>query len=161
MTDLGRYRFTCRNGVALPSTVVNCSDDGLHLAVKNTQNESSCNCKESKTMKSFSTDFTTETMPPMKSTNKNSQRKTTGLTETEHNNTINDGIDLIEILNWNGNMDKKYNNILPKSHMHTINGGFGFTKTLRCNGKLNKKYKNIPPESHMHTLNGGFDFIKH
>ncbi|VDI48510.1 Hypothetical predicted protein [Mytilus galloprovincialis] len=66
VTDLGRYAFTCRNGVALPNTVVNCSDDGLRLEVRKIHNESSCNCKDS--MKSFSTDSLTETTMTMAST---------------------------------------------------------------------------------------------
>ncbi|VDH98481.1 Hypothetical predicted protein [Mytilus galloprovincialis] len=59
VTDLLFYEFSCRNGVSLPNTVVNCSDDGLRLAVTIMPNESSCNCQNSITMKSFSTDLTT------------------------------------------------------------------------------------------------------
>lgn len=50
-------------------------DYGLRLAVTKMQNESSCNCKESNAMKSLSTEFTTETTPPMKSTIAKAQHK--------------------------------------------------------------------------------------
>ncbi|CAC5400801.1 unnamed protein product [Mytilus coruscus] len=78
-----------------------------------------------------------------------SRTKHSDITDTEISNTINDGVELIKTLNWDGQMDKKYNNIPPKSHMNTIYGGIGFIKSLNCNGQMNKENNNIPPKSHM------------
>ncbi|VDI44188.1 Hypothetical predicted protein [Mytilus galloprovincialis] len=132
-----RYEFTCRNGATLPNTVVNCSDDGLRLAVSRIQNESSCNCNEPISMKYSSLDLTTETNPAMESTIDNVQHKTktkalilsgiaasitlitafivlkkfiattsriknSDLTDTEHNNTINDGYNFIKTIFFDG-----------------------------------------------------------
>ncbi|CAG2242629.1 unnamed protein product [Mytilus edulis] len=130
VTDLGRYSFTCRNGVALPNTVVNCSDDGSRLAVTRIHNESSCNCKESISMKSSPMDLTIETTRAMESTihttsGMESTTETTramesnidksDMTDTEINKTIDDGIDFITTID--GETSKTYNNIPPESHI--------------------------------------------
>ncbi|CAG2249865.1 unnamed protein product [Mytilus edulis] len=164
VTDLRSYSFTCRNGVNLPNTVLNCSDDESSLAVTRIQNETSCNCNESSSIKSSSLEITTDTHPAMESTIDKVQHTTktkANLTDTEHNSTINDGIDVIKTINYNGQMDKKYYNIPPKSHMNTLYNGIDVSKNLNCNKQMDKEgYNNIPPECHMNRINGDIDVIK-
>ncbi|XP_063448312.1 carboxypeptidase N subunit 2-like [Mytilus trossulus] len=74
--DLQAYELTCRNGEALPDTIVKCTDDGSHLAVDIIENETLCYCKNSTSMKESSMDSTTETTPPIESTIEKVQRNT-------------------------------------------------------------------------------------
>ncbi|CAC5359921.1 unnamed protein product [Mytilus coruscus] len=136
--DKKGYEFTCRNGVVLPNTVVNCSDDGSRLAVTSIENDSSCNCKDSITIQLSSMD--------------------SDITDNEINKTINDGIDFIPTVH--GEMAKKYNNIPPKSHMNIIDNAIDVIKSINFNGQMNKEYNNIPPKSHMNIIDNAIDVIK-
>ncbi|XP_071177299.1 uncharacterized protein [Mytilus edulis] len=90
-----------------------------------------------------------------------SRIKHSDLTDTEHNSIINDGIDFIKTINYNGQMDKKYYNIPPKSHMNTLYNSIDVSKKLNCNKQLDKEgYNNIPPECHMNIVNDDIDEIK-
>ncbi|VDI78327.1 Hypothetical predicted protein [Mytilus galloprovincialis] len=120
-------------------------------------NESSCNCKKSIAMKASSTDTTTVATPALESTIDKVKHKTktkgksrlSDLTDTEHNISSNDGIDVIRALNCNGQIVKEYNNIPPKSHMNTSNDGMDVIRALNCNEQMDNEYNNIPPKSHM------------
>ncbi|CAC5400794.1 unnamed protein product [Mytilus coruscus] len=102
---LEEYEFTCRNGVALPNTVVNCSE--LDSAYTNIAGIIS-GMVASLTLITIFTAL-------RRFSNTMSRINDSDMTDTEVNKTINDGIDFIPTID--GEMAKKYNNIPPNNHM--------------------------------------------
>ncbi|CAG2209534.1 unnamed protein product [Mytilus edulis] len=139
VTDLQRYNFTCRNGVTLPNTVVNCSGDSSYTST-------------ALVIGGMASSITliSAFMVLRKFIDTTSRIKQSRMTDTEHNNVISEGIDFIKTLDRNGQMGKKYYNIPPKCHINMIHDGIDFIK------KLTVMKEGIQPNSNSKLHNSVF-----
>ncbi|CAG2215038.1 unnamed protein product [Mytilus edulis] len=168
VTDLFLYEFSCRNGVSLPNTVVNCSDDGLRLAVTIMPNESSCNCQKSITMKSSSTDLTTIATRSTESSStdlttiatRSTESSSTDLTTIATRSTESSSMDLTTIATRSMESTIDTSDLTDTEHHFSSNDGIDVIRALNCNGQIVKEYNNIPPKSHVNPSNDGIGVIR-
>ncbi|CAG2255538.1 unnamed protein product [Mytilus edulis] len=157
--DNNVYEFTCHNGVVLPNTVFNCSDDGSRLAVTSIENGSSCNCKDSITKQLSSMDVTIETTPAIESTKLDSSYTYTAGIISGMVASLTLIITYTALKRIIHTMSRiKHSDITDNEINKTINDGFDFIPTVY--GEMAKKYNNIPPKSHINTIDNGIDVLK-